>query len=247
MPRPRLLVWPRLAYPLIGLLAASGSLIFLWFLLFDLEPSDWSQRALGFQVGAAIWAALLFRWQPPRRLIVYPALLAFVIYLWDHTLPPVSVPEGPARWWVPRLVLVGVLADWCLWARQRPATLDRAHSLNGRAKPGPRPPALPKGIQPRPLPNPDTAPENHFIDGFDGGYQGHPRPAQATPAYLPGWRAGRQQHREMYGHAPGQKTPSAGWFVVLLIPFCLLGVALLGPGTQEWWLILLLRSLSGSP
>jgi hypothetical protein len=51
---------------------------------------------------------------PAPRLILYPLILAGTIYLWDTTLPPPSLPEGPLRGLVPRAILLGVLTDGLL-------------------------------------------------------------------------------------------------------------------------------------
>jgi hypothetical protein len=57
---------------------------------------------------------------PHARLVLYPLVLAGGIYLWDTTLPPPSLPEGPLRQIVPRVLLVGLLTDFLI-------TLRRAH------------------------------------------------------------------------------------------------------------------------
>lgn len=59
-------------------------------------------------------AALLSLRIPAPRLILHPLILAGTIYLWDTTLPPPSLPEGPLRGLVPRAILLGALTDGLL-------------------------------------------------------------------------------------------------------------------------------------
>lgn len=243
MPRYRLAAWPHFTAPLIGLLALSGSLIFTWYLLFELKPSAASRWALGLQLGAALLAALFARWQPPRRLIIYPALLAVVIYLWDHTLPPISLPDGPVRWLVPRLVLLGVLADLLGVLRRRLSAPDFPRGVNGQtALSAPREPTRPGGV------DPDSPLESQYVSGFDDGYQGYPRLARTTPAYRRGWQAGRVQYREQHGRDPARPSGAGHWLVVLLLtPLCAAAILWLDLASEAAWLPVLLRLLSGGP
>jgi hypothetical protein len=66
---------------------------------------------------------LLARWRPPRRLVLYPLILAGIMYLWDHSLPPPSLPDGAIRHMLPRLVFVWLVADivMAVWTRRHAA------------------------------------------------------------------------------------------------------------------------------
>ena len=100
----------RVGYAASTFLISVGWLILLA-LLFELPPTFWSRPAIGFQ-GVALWlAGLLSLRMPAPRLILYPLILAGTIYLWDTTLPPPSLPEGPLLGLVPRAILLAVLAD----------------------------------------------------------------------------------------------------------------------------------------
>jgi hypothetical protein len=115
--------WPRrISYATIALLSGAGTLLF-WALLDDLPAPAWSRTALGLQLLAGSLAVLLLtRWRVSLRAISYPLLLAVVIYLWDTTLPPPTLPGGVVRDYVPRVVVVGLLIDLVMTVRHRPAT-----------------------------------------------------------------------------------------------------------------------------
>lgn len=103
----------RVGYAASTLLISAGWMILLA-LLFELPPISWSRSAIGLQGAALLLAALLSLRMPAPRLILYPLILAGTIYLWDTTLPPPSLPEGPLRGLVPRAILLGVLTDGLL-------------------------------------------------------------------------------------------------------------------------------------
>jgi hypothetical protein len=98
------------------LLAAGGSLFLA--LVLEWRPVSWSRPALSLQALALLVALLVARGHPPLRLIVYPLLLAGGIYLWDTSLPPPSLPEGPVRHVVPLILLLGLLIDCSITIRR---------------------------------------------------------------------------------------------------------------------------------
>ena len=107
----RILPWSqRIGYAASTLLISAGWLTLLA-LLFKLPPTSWSRPAIVLQGAALLLAALLMLRMPAPRLILYPLILAGTIYLWDTTLPPPSLPEGPLRGLVPRVILLGMLTD----------------------------------------------------------------------------------------------------------------------------------------
>jgi hypothetical protein len=109
---------PQLAgYTAVALLTATGGLLFFTLVL-EVHPPAWSRSALGLQALAMALALLLTYWHRPPRFFLYPIVLAGVIYLWDTTLPPPSLPDGPLRWLVPRAVLVSLLADLVITLRR---------------------------------------------------------------------------------------------------------------------------------
>lgn len=218
----RVFTWPRIAYPLLIGLIVAGASIFFWLVAFDDPPSTWSRGALGLQIGALALALLLWPWRPSGRFIIYPLLLAGVVYLWDFTLPPPSLPAGISRQLIPRLVLIGLLADMALTLRRR---------------------LPPPAVQP----NVDQAPESHtpYVDGYNRGYQGGRLPRRVSDAYLHGWQAGHRQRQAEQGHRPAIEI-SGGVVLALLVGGVILAL-LLTPGSGEWLLLLLLRLLSGRP
>ena len=102
----------------IALLTGAGALIF-WFLVLELHPPVLSRPALALQGTAVALALLLTYWYRPPRFFLYPLVLAGVIYLWDTTLPPPSLPDGPLRRLIPHAVLIGLLADLFVSLRRR--------------------------------------------------------------------------------------------------------------------------------
>jgi len=107
----RILPWPqRIGYAASTLLISTGWLILLA-LQFELPPTSWGRFAIMLQGVVLLLAALLSLRMLTPRLILYPLILAGTIYLWDTTLPPPNLPEGPLRGLVPRAILLGVLTD----------------------------------------------------------------------------------------------------------------------------------------
>ncbi|HEY3231654.1 MAG TPA: hypothetical protein VGJ87_20665 [Roseiflexaceae bacterium] len=107
----RMLPWSqRVGYAASTLLISGGWLILLA-LLFELPPSSWDRSAIVLQGAALLLTALLSLQLPALRLMLYPLILAGTIYLWDTTLPPPSLPDGPLRGLVPHAILLGVLTD----------------------------------------------------------------------------------------------------------------------------------------
>jgi hypothetical protein len=106
----------------------------LLFLALVLEwPSPWwSRPALGLQGVALLLLLLLTRGYPPVRLLLYPLVLAAGIYLWDHTLPPPSLPEGPLRELIPRIILLWLFADIMLTTQRSGKARWRAIQIRGR-------------------------------------------------------------------------------------------------------------------
>ncbi len=120
------LLRPQIAgYGAVALLSCAGALTFL-LLLLELWPPAWSRPALALQGLAGVLALLLTYWHQPRRFLLYPIVLAGVIYLWDTTLPPPSLPEGPLRRLIPLAVLVGLLVDLLVTLHRRPQPAPRA-------------------------------------------------------------------------------------------------------------------------
>ncbi len=105
------------AYSVVALLSSAGALIF-WLLLLEWYPPAWSRAALGLQGLAGALALLLTYWYQPPRFFLYPIVLAGMIYLWDKSLPPPSLPEGPLRGIIPRVALVCLLADLMITRRR---------------------------------------------------------------------------------------------------------------------------------
>ena len=111
LPQLGILRRPQVAgYAAVALLSGAGALLFFTLIL-DVHSPIWSRPALGLQALAGALALLLTYWYRPPRFFLYPIILAGVIYLWDTTLPPPSLPEGLLRALIPRVVLVGLLAD----------------------------------------------------------------------------------------------------------------------------------------
>jgi hypothetical protein len=78
----------------------------------------WSRTIIVLQGVALLVTLMAYRWQPSRRLLLYPFLLAVIAYLWDTTLPAPSLPEGAARMLLPLLLLVGMIGDALLNGRR---------------------------------------------------------------------------------------------------------------------------------
>jgi hypothetical protein len=113
----RAIHWPqRAAYYAIALLTAVGAMIF-WLLVLEWGAPTWIRPALGLQWLALALALVFTYWRRPPRFFLYPVVLTSVIYLWDTSLPPPSLPEGPLRELVPRLVLIGLVADMLISVR----------------------------------------------------------------------------------------------------------------------------------
>lgn len=116
-------IWPRRVTPLVlSALIAAGALLLLNMVL-EFQDPVWSRPAIVLQLLAVACAsaALRARWMLSRRFIAYPLILAIVIYLWDLTLPPPSLPEGAVRNLVPRLALLGLVVDMAIWRHRRRA------------------------------------------------------------------------------------------------------------------------------
>ncbi len=82
----------------------------------------WSRLAILLQGGALLLASIRARWRPSWRLLLYPLVLASVLYLWDATLPPPTLPDGPIRVALPLTMLGGMVVDvgLLLWQTARP-------------------------------------------------------------------------------------------------------------------------------
>jgi hypothetical protein len=105
------LPWPqRLGYGAVIGFVSAGALLF-WSIVLDLLPSTWTRYTLASQVVALLIAYLFLRVGLAHRLVLYPLLLGCLIYLWDTTLPPPTLPEGIGRHLLVRLLLIGLLAD----------------------------------------------------------------------------------------------------------------------------------------
>lgn len=109
--------WPRRVAPLVlGALITAGALV-LVSLVLELQDPLWTRPAIIMQLlaGALASAALRAHWPLSRRFVVYPLILILVMYLWDTTLPPPSLPDGLLRGVAPRLVLLALLIDLVVW------------------------------------------------------------------------------------------------------------------------------------
>jgi hypothetical protein len=89
-------------------------------LVMEFRDPVWSRTAIALQLFALalVSAALGVYWPLSRRFVIYPLVLIGVIYLWDTTLPPPSLPEGLLRAVVPRLALLGIAVDAALLLRR---------------------------------------------------------------------------------------------------------------------------------
>lgn len=96
-------------------LCLGGSCLILAGLLPGLYAPVWSRAALLLQAAALLlgFCLILLRRRSPRWLL-YPVVLAWVVYLWDTTLPPPTLPDGLLRSLVPRLALIAILTDACI-------------------------------------------------------------------------------------------------------------------------------------
>jgi hypothetical protein len=108
-----------------------GGWVFLLVLTHEWSSPHWSRPALALQAAALIVALLLMPHVGARRLVVYPLILAASIYLLDTTLPPPNLPSGWPRQIIPRLVLLGLLAD-CLRPVLRRRSLHRSVAGSGQ-------------------------------------------------------------------------------------------------------------------
>ncbi len=116
----------RISYATIALLSGAGTLLF-WTLLGNLPVPQWSRAALVLQLLAGGLAALFFiRCRLSARAMLYPLLLALVIYTWDTTLPPPTLPGGVLRDYLPHVVVVGLLIDLVATVGQRRTTRPRS-------------------------------------------------------------------------------------------------------------------------
>jgi hypothetical protein len=106
---------------LITFLVAAGAVLTL-VLVADWVSPRWSRVAILLQGGALLLASIRYRWRPSWRLLLYPLVLASVLYLWDATLPPPTLPDGPIRVALPMTMLGGILVDvgLLLWQTARP-------------------------------------------------------------------------------------------------------------------------------
>jgi hypothetical protein len=101
----------------IVLLISTGATLLLILICEWLNP-HWSRTIIVLQGIALLMALMAYRWQPSRRLLLYPFLLAVVAYLWDSTLPAPSLPDGAARVLLPLILLVGMIGDALLNRRR---------------------------------------------------------------------------------------------------------------------------------
>lgn len=114
-------------YSAIVLAVVLGAAIQAALLLGWLSPF-WSRTVIILEVMALLIALLASRWRPPRRLIFYPLLLAYLAYVWDPTLPPPHLPEGSIRLALPLVAVLSIIADLLLPTRHtlpfRPGQLE---------------------------------------------------------------------------------------------------------------------------
>ena len=102
-------------------LVAAGAVLTLMLVGQWVSPY-WSRFAILLQGGAMLLAGIGYRWRPTWRLLLYPFALGSVLYLWDSTLPPPSLPDGPIRVALPLALLAGIVVDvgLLLWQTVRP-------------------------------------------------------------------------------------------------------------------------------
>jgi hypothetical protein len=105
---------------LITCLVAAGAVLTLVLVGQWVSPR-WSRVAILLQAGALLLASISYRWRPSWRFLLYPLVLASVLYLWDTTLPPPTLPDGPIRVALPLTMLVGIVVDvgLLLWQTAR--------------------------------------------------------------------------------------------------------------------------------
>jgi len=120
-----------MGYYVVILFVGAGALLFLALVL-EWPPLWWSRPALGLQGLALLLLLLLTRGYPPIRLLLYPLVLGVGIYLWDHTLPPPSLPEGPLREIIPRIILLWLFAEGLLIMQQARKERWRVIQIRGR-------------------------------------------------------------------------------------------------------------------
>jgi hypothetical protein len=107
-------------YGTIVLLMAISGLILLILICEWISPF-WSRTAILLQGIALLVVGMAYRWRPSWRLVLYPVLLTYMIYLWDTTLPPPSLPEGMVRFLLPCVLLIGIAGDLMVaWWRSPP-------------------------------------------------------------------------------------------------------------------------------
>jgi hypothetical protein len=106
---------------LITCLIAAGAVLTLVLVGQWVSPR-WSRLAILLQLCALLIAGIRARWRPSWRCLLYPLVLASVLYLWDATLPPPTLPDGPIRVVLPLTILVGIVVDvgLLLWQTARP-------------------------------------------------------------------------------------------------------------------------------
>lgn len=82
----------------------------------------WSRFAIVLQGSALLLAGIGYRRRPAWRLLLYPFAIGGVLYLWDSTLPPPNLPDGPIRVALPLALLAGIAVDvgLHLWQATRP-------------------------------------------------------------------------------------------------------------------------------
>jgi hypothetical protein len=97
-------------YSVIVLCMAIGGGILVT-LLFELLMPFWSRTVIVLQGLALLVALIAYRWRPSWRLLLYPLLLANMAYIWDHTLPPPTLPDGLIRVALPLAMLLGIMGD----------------------------------------------------------------------------------------------------------------------------------------
>jgi len=120
-----------MGYYVVILFVGAGALLFLALVL-EWPPLWWSRPALGLQGLALLLLLLLTRGYPPLRLLLYPLVLGVGIYLWDHTLPPPSLPEGPLREIIPCIILLWLFAEGLLIMQQARKERWRVIQIRGR-------------------------------------------------------------------------------------------------------------------
>lgn len=130
-------------------LCLGGSCVILAGLLQGMYAPIWSRAALLLQAVALLLGVglILLRCRSPRWLL-YPVVLAWVVYLWDTTLPPPNLPDGLIRGLLPWLALAGIMLDALMVMQRQFLRIRVARTMVTMQRPGRRAIAVHNGLVP---------------------------------------------------------------------------------------------------